>query len=291
MEKLREGLSYFDAKLSLCRIMVALSKTLPVEKNVKSMLNHMFSLSDEFMYHARSIEIDSNHKVREFRLMNVVKMLDELDRVNIQHTKVMSVHWSNLRDVPKGVSTVALFMEYNWKTFLASAIQAKLVFYVKEKLGHDPKQIHRKRGRPLLDYALRPNMITPIELRDHEARPDFEMVRLLLDHGADPNQPVFIYDNKCVWHLFLRLCNENGHHRLFQSSEDESKDMYSVVELLVQNGADFNCEFEDGEGRVVTGTSALRAFLTEKDIETLERLLAEKKRHSGFSIRRLFGLG
>jgi hypothetical protein len=289
VEKLRDGLPYFDAKLSLCRIMVALTKTLPIEKNVKPVLNHMFSLSDEFMYHARSIEIDSNHEVRERRLTNVVKLLDELDRVNIQHTKMMGGHWSNLRDVPKGVSTAALFMEYNQKTFLASAIQAKLVFYVKEKLGHDPKLIHRKRGRPLLDYALRPNMMTPIELRDHEARPDFEMVRLLLDYGANPNQQIFIYDNKRVWHLFLRLCNENRHFHSFQSSEDESKEMYSVVELLVQNDADFNSEFEDEEGRAFTGASALRAFLTEKDIETLERLVTEKKRHSGFSLRRLFG--
>jgi hypothetical protein len=131
MEQLRQGRPDFEfnVKLSLCKIMVALDKALPVEKDVRPVLNHIFSLSDEFMFHARDIELRSHEAGAEIRHLNAVKHLDELDRVNIEHTKSLKIHWSNLRDVPQGS-----FQEFNKKTFLAAAIQSKLTLYVYRKV-------------------------------------------------------------------------------------------------------------------------------------------------------------
>jgi hypothetical protein len=97
----------------------------------------MFSLTDELLFHARDIVMHCSEVGQESRHLNEVKLLDELDRVNSEHTETMKVHWSNLRDVPKG-----LFMEFNQKTFLATAIQSKLMLYVRRKL--DPKQTRGK---------------------------------------------------------------------------------------------------------------------------------------------------
>jgi len=282
--KLRQGRPdfEFDVKLSLCKIMVALDKALPFEKDLGPVLNHMFSLSDEFMFHARDIGQHSDEAGAEVRQLNVVKLLDELDRVNIDHTKSLKFHWSNLRDVPKGP-----FMELYQKTLLAAAVQSKVTLYVRQKI--DTKQVRGKRGRPLLDYALRPNMITPIELPDYEPRPDFDLVSILLDHGADPNQAVFIYDDKTVWSLFLEMCYENGKKHSLPPSDKEFKDLYLVIELLVKKGADPSLTFESN-GKLIEIVDALKSCLTRKDINTLENLLAQKRKNS-FGFWKFFGLG
>jgi hypothetical protein len=265
-------------------------------------LNRMFSISDELMFHAKSIEMDDNDEDHEKRLMNVSKLLDELDRVNIQQTEQTKVHWSNFRDLVKAPTDfllmegrkghLTLYEECKGKTFLAYAIQAKLVFYVKQKLENDPKQMKEKGGRPLLDYALRLDMIGIVELREPNTVPDIAMVRLLLDHGADPMESVYIYGRKRVWHLFLILHYNGGPFSRRRYRKDVSVDIYPVIELLVQNGAELNCKFKDAEEGMVLVTAALREFLTEKDVETLQRLHAEKKRQGVFDkIRSFIGWG
>jgi len=307
MKNLRDGLpvSNFCAKLSLCRIMIALSKTLPVEtdsmgkhvllhkampcdapRKVNYLLNTMLNLTDELMFHAKSIEIDDSVKDHEGRLMMVAELLDELDRVNLQHTETLgfAVHWSNFRVMPKLTYNDYYFVEKHTRTFLAFAIEAKLVFYVKKKLDEDPDLMKGKLGRPLLDYALRPNTIR-LMLPVQDSKPDINMVRLLLDHGDDPNILVHIY-KMSVWHLFLRHCDY--YYRslpLYEPdrwTQDDARDIYSVVELLVQHGADFEGEFTGVGGFMLTPNSALSGFRTEMDIETLQRL-SENKSQGAFS--------
>jgi hypothetical protein len=308
MKKLRDGLavSYFDAKLSLCSIVIALSKTLPVETDSvsKHVLLHkamlydaarkarplfytMFNLTDELIFHAKSIEIDDSVEDHEGRLMMVAKLLDELDRVNLQHTATLgfAVHWAGFRAMPMLTFGDYYFVEDGTITFLSVAIQTKLVFYVKEKLDEDPNLIKRKLGRPLLDYALRPNMVS-FKLPSYDSRPDLKMVLLLLEHGADPNSPVQRYNDMSVWHLFLRHCDYYfKHHRYDRWSKDDASDIYSVVELLVQHGADFEGEFSGVGGHVLTAASALSGLLTKTDIETLQRLSKNKSQGALGSIR------
>jgi hypothetical protein len=57
-----------------------------------------------------------------------------------------------------------------------------------------------KPRRPLLDYALRPKRVTPIELPYHFNRKivgvDKDTVAMLLGRGADPNYKIWIYDGQ-----------------------------------------------------------------------------------------------
>jgi len=265
LETLRKQSSPFNVHMSLCRIMLALTKSLLVEIHLRPMLGHIFSLFDEFMWHARTLESRNNEPGQEARQIELVKLVDEMDRVNIEHTKEGESHWSNFRDCPSEDS----YKEYQQKTFLASAIQANLTLYVRSKLLEDPRALLKKKGRPLLDCALRPIMVTPIELPIPEARPDVEMVRMLLEQNADPNQRVYIYDNQTVWGLFLRQCQKT--HQINQS-EEEKKGLYAVVELLVKSGArntnKLTTNFSCG-----SMSNSLAGLLTDKDIRSLEDLL------------------
>jgi hypothetical protein len=258
IEELRQGKLAIDPHISLCRIMLALTKALPSQGELTPALNEIFSFVDEFMYHSREVELHCHESEHGNGHLSELQLLDEFDRVMIEHTGEETVHWTNLRDIPKGK-----FGEYKHKTFLASAIQAGLTLYVRQKL--DVQTLQAKRGRPLLDYALRPHIVTPIELPDHEARPDIEMVRSILEKGADPNQKVYIYAEETIWSLFLH--QYKGRVRTSKSG-DESREFYTVAEMLIQAGA-------NPDPNVIGNT--LREFLRASEVASLEELMAEKR--------------
>ena len=99
-----------------------------------------------------------------------------------------AMHWSNFHPDtehahPRG-----------WDdSFLSLAVQFGLHNYVKSKLGDkgSTKVVKSKKGRPLLDYALQPLML---------AAPHGlvvpEMVRTLIDHGANPNEK---FEGRTCW--------------------------------------------------------------------------------------------
>jgi hypothetical protein len=281
MDNLRKGTSSkFDTHMALCRIMVALIKALPMKQNLISSaeLAQMFSFADEMMYHAQQIEIECIHEPNhdKSRPPKQVKLLDELDRACTEYTKISKPHWTNLRE-----AVGPMFEECRQKTFLALAIQDNLRLYVEGKL--DRKQLHAKHGRPLLDYALRPTKVTAISPEVHDAQPDVNMVRLLLENGADPNKCIYNYGNRTVWCLFLRLCHESAHDRYQSPSERGSKELYSVVEMLVEKNADPNLRVDiDGEGEPITVLDALRDVLNENDMVSLDELLKGKRRSRSF---------
>lgn len=63
----------------------------------------------------------------------------------------------------------------------------------------NPNLLRAKGGRPFLDYALRPNIVTPMRLPQLIEFIDFDMVRLYLDNeGGNPNGKVSIYGNITV---------------------------------------------------------------------------------------------
>ncbi|KAF1352018.1 hypothetical protein BDV97DRAFT_137122 [Delphinella strobiligena] len=129
----RRAKAEFDPRLSLCRMFLAQIKVLSFPDGVQKYLNGLFAQIDEMMHYAQEVEA-AYRASHSPETIPSTPLLDELDRVVTEHSKVHTeVHWTNLRDVPRGP-----FEEYGQKTFLAAAIQSRLRTYVGTKLKQHP---------------------------------------------------------------------------------------------------------------------------------------------------------
>lgn len=177
---------------SLCKTIVALTKAsadtaLKVPVNVSLPAYPLpvpnFALADEMLLYAKDFE--------QTEARSLANLLDEFDRINAV-SNGNRVHWTNERKQRHTRSgREFLFEEHQRCTFPALAIQARLRLYLNEELELNKALITQKRGRPLLDYACRPKRTSRI--LSHLGYEDFfdpQIVRLLLEHGSDPNQPI-----------------------------------------------------------------------------------------------------
>jgi hypothetical protein len=211
----------FDARSSLCKTIIALSKTSADSVNRIDTENGIaivpdFDLVDEMLLYAKDYERT------EARSMAV--LLDELDRVNTIGTGGSDVHWTNIRKNHLDKSDSC--------TFLALTIQAGLRQYVREKLEMNKMLTTHKRGRPLLDYACRPRMesTTHSQLGYNNVL-DPQMVHLLLEHGADPNQAIGRFsDGHTIWGLFVLGCNTDRNSMPLNL-------WYECIEFMIDYGA------------------------------------------------------
>ncbi|KAI0414753.1 hypothetical protein F5X98DRAFT_348474 [Xylaria grammica] len=268
----------FDPLVSLSRICLALLKMLPVTSlRDRESANQVIGLTDELLYYAREIEKRSNAQEDT----PLVPLLDELDLVNSRHAKGISNHWTHVRDSPaqRGLDG---YSEGGRCNFLALAVQARLVKYVRAKLREDPRKI-QKGGRPLLDYALRPRRITPISMPYHSTRADpsvdVDMVRLLLSHGASPNQPVFLNGGRSVWACFL-LSIQVAHRRDGSETSPTSQSLnnawYQACDELIKAGARADCLADTG-GDDMSASSILRGVFGERRASVLEQAMKAKE--------------
>ncbi|KAI0555886.1 hypothetical protein F4679DRAFT_578007 [Xylaria curta] len=274
----------FNPLVSLSRICLSLLKALPAASfRDRKFVNKVIGLTDELLYYAH--EVEKRNKLEESPL---VSLLDQLDEVNSHHARYISNHWTHARDspAPRGLDE---YYEGGQCNFLALTVQARLVKYVRTKLQTDQRNI-QKRGRPLLDYALRPRRITPIHMPYHSARDDpsvdVDMVKLLLKHGADPNQPVHLNGSNSVWALFLLSINEN-HKRDGPSASSTyrslNKAWYEACLELIEAGARRDC-LSNYARKGLTMSSILknvfgqdRAAKLEEEIDKLNEVEAKKQ--------------
>ena len=278
--------SDFQPLVSLCRMMLVLLKSLdPIELRNNASITRLIKLVDELLYYAHEAE---KRDPSPEPAQALISLLDELDKTNCHYALAMRNHWTHMRDSPatRGYDE---YREGGHCNFLALTVQARLVKYVRTKLQTDPKRM-RKSGRPLLDYALRPRRVTPISMPYHSQREDtsvdIEMVRLLLEHGADPNQKVHLNDGRTVWALFLLSCHE-------MVQRDEASAALRAVwkrvsELLITNGADLGAWIENEDRRsargfpVMTVPTILETLFGEDEAQSLRALAgARQERHSG----------
>lgn len=235
------GQKYYPL-LSLCNMNLFLLKKLPDNdlsnpKLRKAAIRQTIGLVDELLYYA--------HELEQVEMSSqLVKILDEVDRVNCVHARNLRNHWTHARDSPVAVG-LDEYREGGNCNFLALTVQARLVQYVRATLQSNRQRI-QKRGRPLLDYALRPRRVTAIRMPYHSERDDpsvdVTMVQLLLDYGASPNQKVHLNDGRTVWALFLLSMWETVN--CGEGSPSLTRAWYAACELLVQRGADIDCWLE-----------------------------------------------
>jgi hypothetical protein len=138
-----------------------------------------------------------------------VPMLDELDRaatsfwLRVRRPKECSEHLSCHHYCNN-------FKPEDWNDFFSLAISHCLKSYVKAKLLQDNTLVRRKKGKPPLEYIFSPY--------GDPHRPDVELVSLLLNYGADPNQQ---YLNRSFWQYILGCVggdHENNTQPLWEKS-------------------------------------------------------------------------
>jgi hypothetical protein len=134
-----------------------------------------------------------------------------------------------------------------WGGLVASRHAGRLAtqgWTLRAKLQAEPRRL-QKRGRPLLDYALRSRRSMPIAMPYHSNRDDpsihINMIDLLLEKGADPNQAVHLYDGETIWCLFLISV-----HRYYHTSDATARlrnAWFRACRALTKAGAKFDCTF------------------------------------------------
>ena len=239
-------------------------------------LRDLISLAEDFIYHASIID---DEKKPAFDVI-----VDQLDSTlskhinEVQNTSGCKNHWINAiencetRVFPKNL-TPKEFHENGEKDFLALAIEAHLLFYVSRKLETQPELIKAKRGRPYLDYALRPSIFNNLEIR-------LNMVAILLRNGANPNQVVRIYGNVTVWALFLQMMYARRAQIHFKH---QTESWFQVTRVLIEYGA--NPALCMGENKV-TVFHILETVFSQAQWTELRPLLMKCQ---GFSLQQWLG--
>lgn len=157
----------------------------------------------------------------------IVDLLDELDRIMTTQLRVWSnntiyCHWSSLLPLDSARS------DGRNETFLALAISYGLYPYVEAKLTKDISfgrgLVSEKRGRPLLDYALRPQS----ELTAQAINP--KVVAILLEYGADPNQ---CFRGESVLSRFIEMYDNLEASSDASAVSDQRIKLHEIRELLL----------------------------------------------------------
>lgn len=115
-------------------------------------------------------------------------------------------------------------------SFLTLAIDFDLSSYVRTHLTSE--YVRRKRGRPILDYVLRPRFAWVSNwVGVGNRKPSLELLEVVLHLGADPNE---IYGSTTVWALFLCFMVDF----FAKMPEDNTYFEYSgALEMLIRAGA------------------------------------------------------
>jgi hypothetical protein len=242
----------FDARSSLCKAIVALSKVSADSAHLNSGFSLIpdFDLVDEMLLYAKDFERSETR--------SLAGLLDELDRVNSQKSN-RRLHWTNWRIQGR---------EGRYCTFLALAVQAGLQLYVKEKLDLNNTFATKKRGHPLLDYACRPEG-NPRLIRhvQQEGALDLQMVRLLLERGSNPNGLMCDdFSSGTVWGFFIGDCYKIWSSKAGRPLEHTRNAWYEALELMVDHGA----RISDDEEK-----KSLRTIFGDHQTESLELRMAE----------------
>lgn len=105
-------------------------------------------------------------------------------------------------------------------------------------------------------------------IRD-EASIDIEMMKLLLEHDVDPNQPVYLHDSETVWGLFLISVNERARTDL---SASLTKSWLDACRELIRAGAKLNYKFIQCD---LTVSSVLERVFSTSEVKELREEFAE----------------
>lgn len=319
--------SIFNTKRTLCYMLLMLLKTFPAPDatpphRLRRNINEIIAFTDELLCYVYQLE-QTDSRLPENDLMD---LLDDLDATNSTHfdyttsthLEYTSNHWTNVRDWPRGQGNDR-YIEGGQCNFMALAVQCRLVRYVRSEMKstdelkvamesgkggdrairiiggqpspherHPPQSLYKK-GRPLLDYALRPRRVTPLDLPYHlqteNPSVDSEMVQLLVDRGAEVNARVFLNDGRTVFELFVISCYE-ACRAYDRPKTDLMQAWYRSTCILVENGARLDgASYQIDGGRVMTTEDLLVVIFGRgmtSDLQQLSLASLAKRPDLGF---------
>jgi hypothetical protein len=217
------GPTTFDPSISLLRSAVIQLKCLAPDLYFNDDLWHMFYIAKSY---TQSIESTSTG--------SLVVLMEELDRCMHVHFQTAdgnstAINWYGWREH----SDLREREEPCWDTnFLAWAVRYGQFIYVQAKLNELGNSGIQKGGRPLLEYACVTERYE-VNIRSCKVmRPD--MIELLLQHGADPNQ-TWGENRNSVWQKTLQI--EFG----------EPFKWIAILEHLVRYGAKPNIYIDEAD--------------------------------------------
>ncbi|KAF4462494.1 small s [Fusarium albosuccineum] len=250
---------------------------------------------DTHKYHALLVELDRtmehHHKILQQDAENnyLQTVLQDHRGTVIIHDRgrdsrlKAAMHWSNFHSDP------AYAHPRSWNdSFLSLTIEFGLHNYVKSRLGsgNSSKVLKAKKGRPLLDYALRPSL--PLHVAPHTlVAPD--VVKTLLDHGARPNEK---FEGRTCWEGALQwqydvfaVGEGRAVFEMGGTTEDARRVADSRVEvftMLLDKGADVLASIVTAKGNKISARRvlevSLKGWVTNEDIvqALLERFPEDK---------------
>jgi hypothetical protein len=212
----------FDPKISLCHGFLAVIKSIPSlarKENQTVARSNSFSsgtiledLIHELLDYAYTSELET--------LVPQTEVIDELERFLCStHPSATGIKLNLKRQSLKLDRRVLMNSES--QSVLELCVQHGLSIYMQHRLELDPSLVSsRKWHRPLLSHAFLPvKMATR-----HRVIDPATMMRLLLEHGADPNA---VDGDSTTWYMFV--------HDMI---DRPSKSKLELMDLLLSKGAD-----------------------------------------------------
>ena len=223
----------FNSNIALCKIYLALMKSMPWDKSKSTRRGIFQEFLDTFLYHARQAEAETDQSSHE--------LLDELE------TTILNLSNSN----PHILWDRTTSDEYKKnKTFLELVIRSGLCRYVEELLKYEPYHI-RNAPRSLLNSALH---FSPSLAEQESEMPG--MVRFLLKEGVNPNE----WDGEStVFGNYIHSIsyNKDGAPRL-STIPSVILQRHEVLDLLLSHKADPNTTFLKSRPRFELRATAFR---------------------------------
>ena len=220
----------FNANMTLTRAFVAQIKGLRRASHAESNFQALWNLVFDALHHISRVGDGVSPEAQ-------VALLDELDRA-AAHFRDVAIVKRQCDPTAHWVNTGYRFgLDPKWNNnLLTLCIQYNLIPYARQKLF--PGVPLSRSGRPLLAFAMTsPNYYTSTNWYNKERisynAPQLEMVKLLLDRGADPNE---IDGSGTIWARYLVSL-----YTLATISESQfykqTKNWFEVTKLLLTHGA------------------------------------------------------